>query len=196
MRHIFVHGCRVQGRPLRRLWRRRCQGHRGRERRRPKVEVSALATMDPTPMQHPVAGVHHNVVAAYLPAQRAAMLRVLSLSVPPAATEEPYTGQECIGLGDAWRSLYALVQGSVRGHEGNSCLVLGESGCGKSLVRVPYLLSLLSQSFDESVASVQSVARRRLGSSRSQRSCTQRTASAWLQWHSSLWIRMRSHVAM
>lgn len=89
-------------------------------------------------MEHPVAGLHSDIVAAHLPAQRAAIMRVLSLSVPSAATEEPYTGQECIGLGDAWRSLYALVQSSVREHEGNSCLVLGESGCGKSLVRVPY----------------------------------------------------------
>ncbi|WFD20960.1 origin recognition complex subunit 4 [Malassezia caprae] len=90
--------------------------------------------MTSTPMRHPVAGLDPEIVAAHLPAQRAAIMRVLSLAIPPAASEEPYTGQECIGLGDAWRSLYTLVQASVREHEGNSCLVLGESGCGKSLL--------------------------------------------------------------
>lgn len=63
-----------------------------------------------------------------------AILNILSQALPPMADTRPYMGQECIGLGDAWRALYALVRSGVYEHVGNSCLVAGESGCGKSLL--------------------------------------------------------------
>ena len=71
---------------------------------------------------------------SHLKEQRHAILSILSNALPPAADTEPYMGQECVGLGDAWRALYALVRSSVHEHEGNSCIVVGESGCGKSLL--------------------------------------------------------------
>lgn len=65
---------------------------------------------------------------------REAALAVLSTAPPPAADAQPYAGQECIGLEEPWVALYALLHGTVDAHEGNSCLLLGEHGCGKSLL--------------------------------------------------------------
>lgn len=151
--------------------RRRRQRHR-RGRARLNVEVSACLAM-----LHPVADVRPDEVAAHLPGQRAAMMRVLSHAMPPAAKEEPYSGQECIGLGEAWRALHALVQGTVRDHEGNSCLVVGESGCGKSLVCIYNSFRWSSPSFVRCVASVPHVVRQRRGSYRSLHSYIPRTAN-------------------
>jgi len=73
--------------------------------------------------------------AAHLDTHKQAVLSILSHALPPMASDaQPYMGQECIGLGDAWRALYGLVRSSVYEHEGNSCLVAGESGCGKSVL--------------------------------------------------------------
>lgn len=68
-------------------------------------------------------------------AARSAALRLLATALPDAADAQPYAGQECIGLEEPWAQLYALLHGTVDAQEGNSCLVLGEHGCGKSLVR-------------------------------------------------------------
>lgn len=86
-------------------------------------------------MSHPITAVDAATLAAHLPVQREAILRVLAHAIPPAATDEPYVGQECVGLTDAWRALYTLVRSTLHQGEGNSCLVMGEPGCGKSLVR-------------------------------------------------------------
>lgn len=72
--------------------------------------------------------------AAYIAERRGAALRTLAGAVPAAADEEPYTGQECIGLSEAWRALYALMHHTVCDGESNSGLVMGEHGCGKSLL--------------------------------------------------------------
>ncbi|WFC95802.1 origin recognition complex subunit 4 [Malassezia brasiliensis] len=65
---------------------------------------------------------------------REAALAILSTAPPPAADADPYAGQECIGLEEPWVALYALLHGTVDAQEGNSCLLLGEHGCGKSLL--------------------------------------------------------------
>ncbi|WFD04787.1 origin recognition complex subunit 4 [Malassezia vespertilionis] len=67
-------------------------------------------------------------------AQKKRTLAVLSTAPPPPAACVPYHGQECIGLEDSWVSLYALLRGTIVGQEGNSCLLIGEHGCGKSLL--------------------------------------------------------------
>lgn len=86
-------------------------------------------------MQHPIDALDADALRENIPAQRAASLRILSTAMPPPAAEEPYAGQECVGLQEPWGALHALVSGVVTEKESNSCLVMGQSGCGKSLVR-------------------------------------------------------------
>lgn len=86
---------------------------------------------------------------SHLQEQRHAILSILSNALPPAADTEPYMGQECVGLGDAWRALYALVRSSVHEHEGNSCIVVGESGCGKSLLVESVLRRIKAECHDK-----------------------------------------------
>ncbi|WFD32542.1 origin recognition complex subunit 4 [Malassezia sp. CBS 17886] len=73
-------------------------------------------------------------VAACLPAQQARILQTLSTALPPATEDAPYCGQECIGLSEPWNLLYSLVQSTVQSQEGNSCLLVGAHGSGKSLL--------------------------------------------------------------
>lgn len=44
-------------------------------------------------------------------------------------------GAECIGQRDVWKALHGLLSGSVKSGEGNSCLLIGQGGSGKSMVR-------------------------------------------------------------
>lgn len=73
--------------------------------------------------------------AEHVPKVRDRALHVLSTALPPAAPASPYSGQECIGLEAQWRALYSVLHGTMSAREGNSCLLVGGGGSGKSLVR-------------------------------------------------------------
>ena len=61
-------------------------------------------------------------------------LQTLAGEPPGAVAAEPYRGQECIGLGEQWSALHTLLSGSVLHGLGNSAMVVGANGCGKSLL--------------------------------------------------------------
>jgi len=71
----------------------------------------------------------------YLPDARNRVLSVLTGQLPPPSLDERgrHDGLECIGLQDQWLNLRAAIKGTLQG-EGNSVLLVGSKGCGKSLV--------------------------------------------------------------
>ncbi|WFD36711.1 origin recognition complex subunit 4 [Malassezia cuniculi] len=77
-------------------------------------------------------------------------LRILAGALPDASSATPgaeattYCGQECIGLENEWKALHTLLGGSVMHGLGNSCMVVGANGCGKSLL-VSSVLRALAQ---------------------------------------------------
>ncbi|WFD44208.1 origin recognition complex subunit 4 [Malassezia psittaci] len=86
------------------------------------------------------------------PASREAALKILATVPPPAALVEPYAGQECIGLEEPWIALSALLHGTVDAQEGNSCLLVGEHGCGKSLIVHSVLQRIQNEKTSEDAA--------------------------------------------
>lgn len=85
--------------------------------------------------EHPMARLSASERAEHVPKVRDRALHVLSTALPPAASATPYSGQECIGLEVQWRALYRVLHGTMSAREGNSCLLVGGGGSGKSLVR-------------------------------------------------------------
>ncbi|EPQ29216.1 uncharacterized protein PFL1_03503 [Pseudozyma flocculosa PF-1] len=78
------------------------------------------------------------VLQRHLPAQRDRCLAILSGRLPPVPTADDGSleppGSECIGHGEEWLHLYTMLNASVTAREGNSCLLIGSSGAGKSML--------------------------------------------------------------
>lgn len=71
----------------------------------------------------------------HMPGARHRVLSVLAGQLPPPGVDEHgrLDGSECVGLQDQWLNLRATVRGTLSG-EGNSALLIGARGSGKSLV--------------------------------------------------------------
>lgn len=71
----------------------------------------------------------------YLPKARRSVLSILAGQLPPSGFDDRgrHDGSECVGLQDQWMNLRAAVNGTLQG-EGNSALLVGSKGSGKSLV--------------------------------------------------------------
>ena len=65
---------------------------------------------------------------------RSNALATLAGALPAPAPAHPYRGQECIGLEEQWMALYTLLSGSVIHGLGNSGMLVGANGSGKSLL--------------------------------------------------------------
>lgn len=73
------------------------------------------------------------VFSHFMDARRNA-LATLAGAPPAPAPAQPYRGQECIGLEEQWTALYTLLSGSVIHGLGNSGMLVGANGSGKSLL--------------------------------------------------------------
>ncbi|PWN50679.1 hypothetical protein IE53DRAFT_387005 [Violaceomyces palustris] len=69
-------------------------------------------------------------------------LEILSGQLPPNVRDR---GAECLGLEEEWKTLRNMLEATVKSKEGNSCLLVGARGCGKSLL-VGSVLRSISES--------------------------------------------------
>ncbi|PWY97238.1 hypothetical protein BCV70DRAFT_195760 [Testicularia cyperi] len=82
-----------------------------------------------------------------------------SLALPNAATKangtadesrlasaKPMDGSECIGLHEEWHTLHKMLHATVTAQESNSCLLIGASGSGKSMLVESVMRSLRHKS--------------------------------------------------
>lgn len=70
----------------------------------------------------------------HLPAAQSRVMSVLAGVLPPPGATE---GEECIGLAKQWSELRGTLSSTTSNKEGNSTLLIGARGVGKSLVSRP-----------------------------------------------------------
>lgn len=88
-----------------------------------------------------------DVIAEFLPVQKRRCLDIFSSQVPAqtqanAPTNGDSKGAECIGMQEEWHTLHTMLHATVTAQESNSCLLIGSSGAGKSLLLDSVLRSL------------------------------------------------------
>lgn len=79
-----------------------------------------------------------------LPRAKREVLRVLAGGLPPTAHRD---GRECLGLEEQFASVRSALDGTVNAGEGNSVLLVGARGSGKSLVSIS-LCSIINKQAD------------------------------------------------
>jgi DNA replication protein DnaC len=93
----------------------------------------------------PLEALQESVRENHLHGAQKRVLSIMTGRLPPPGLdkEKRFNGSECIGLQDQWMNLRATVKGTIQG-EGNSALLVGVPGCGKTLVSISlnYSLSL------------------------------------------------------
>lgn len=82
-----------------------------------------------------------------LPAQKRRCLDIFSGQLPTQSHAATLTngfgkGTECIGMQEEWHTLYTMLHATVTAQESNSCLLIGSSGSGKSVLLDSVLRSL------------------------------------------------------
>jgi outer membrane receptor protein involved in Fe transport len=96
-----------------------------------EIELSASPSPQPQALgASALTALPADVLEAHLPGARARVLQLLAGSLPPPRTQ----GAECVGLGKQWTDLRGALFSTVAMGEGNSALVIGTRGTGKSLV--------------------------------------------------------------
>lgn len=87
--------------------------------------------------ESPLEALQESVLEDHLYEAQKRVLSIMTGRLPPPGLdkEKRFNGSECFGLQDQWMNLRATVKGTLQG-EGNSALLLGVPGCGKSLVSI------------------------------------------------------------
>lgn len=90
-----------------------------------------------------------DILSDHLPRARRRVLSVVSGQLPSPGYKKKgeYDGSECIGLGEQWRNLRATISSTMQG-EGNSAVLVGARGTGKSLLLKSVLRSLDAEDDD------------------------------------------------
>lgn len=94
------------------------------------------ATATKSHAETPLELLSEDIVEEFLPEAKRRALSVLAGQLPPPGFDihGAPNGSECVGLEDQWMNLRATIRGTLQG-EGNSALIIGARGSGKSLVR-------------------------------------------------------------
>ncbi|UZJ53310.1 hypothetical protein CBS101457_002630 [Exobasidium rhododendri] len=103
--------------------------------------ISSKSSLD-----SPLSLLDGETLSKYLPGARNRVLSVLAGQLPPSGLDkdDQYDGSECVGLQDQWQGLRSAVKGTLQG-EGNSALLVGSRGSGKSLLLDSVLRSVVEQ---------------------------------------------------
>ncbi|KAN0060195.1 origin recognition complex subunit 4 [Thecaphora frezii] len=99
--------------------------------------LSALASLPPPLLQR------------YLRPHQCLILSLFAGRLPPCPPTLLPHGSECIGLEQQWSHLYTMLNASLTAREGNSCLLIGASGAGKSLLLESVLRAIDSHAAGE-----------------------------------------------
>lgn len=103
-----------------------------------QAEPAVALTQKSLLVESPMHELDVEVLSRNLLVARKRILSVLGGELPPAGED----GSECLGLEEQWRTLHSTLRGTIRGQEGNSALLVGAPGSGKSLLLNSVLRSL------------------------------------------------------
>lgn len=104
-------------------------------RAEPQATVSKSISQNPSTSA--LASLESATLERYLPIAKRRVLSVLAGQLPPAGIDKNgrHDGSECVAMDEQWLNLRATVRGTMQG-EGNSALLVGARGSGKSMVGV------------------------------------------------------------